>query len=75
MDLNFSWGDSIDKKPNDATRIFFQNTNGISAANDFAAASEVGFASDANHVDILSSWQKRTSTGVTKILGTTATNT
>jgi hypothetical protein len=52
IDLNFSWGDSIDEKPKDATRIFFQNTNGISAANGFVAASEVGFTSNANEVDI-----------------------
>jgi hypothetical protein len=53
MDLNFPWGDSIEEKPNNATRIFFQNVNGVSAANDFSAASEVGYSSDANQVDIL----------------------
>jgi hypothetical protein len=51
-DLNLPWGDSIDEKPNNATRIF-QNINGISTANDFVSASEIGFRADADQVDIL----------------------
>jgi hypothetical protein len=44
-------GDSTDEKPDGVTES--SNVNGISAANDFVAASEIGLSSDTNHVDIL----------------------
>jgi hypothetical protein len=56
------------------TRIFFSKIDGICAANDFSAASEVGFSSDVNRVDILC-MAETNPTGVTKILDTPAMNT
>jgi hypothetical protein len=58
-------GDSTDEKPDGVTQIFFQNVNGISAANDFVAASEIGLSSDTNRGH--TAW--RISTGASKSRG------
>jgi hypothetical protein len=53
----------FDRRETDGvTQIFFQNVNGISAANDFVAASEIGLSSDTNRGH--TAW--RISTGASK---------
>jgi hypothetical protein len=43
-DRNEPWSDAIEEKDADTTRIFFQNTNGISAANDFCCRVGTGLS-------------------------------
>ena len=50
---NLPWGDPIKRKDPDSTRFYFQNVNGIKSWDKCIDASEIGFYTEVNQVDVL----------------------
>jgi hypothetical protein len=50
---NLPWGDPIERKGPDLTRFYFQNVNGIKSWDKCINASEIGFYTNVNQVDLL----------------------
>jgi hypothetical protein len=51
--VNLPWGDPIERKDLDSTRLCFQNVNGIKSWDKCIDASEIGFHANVNQVDVL----------------------